>query len=353
MNRKRLYVLCGFVIAAFVYVHFMTQHSALTFFKAGIAGKLFNENSPETLNRYQERDSRQSDNTNKIDDRKRKTNVLETPGKNSVTRERKAHYLDVIPNVDRLGNRMFTYASRRGIADEINFVPILSRTDPILKLFEINLNKSVPTLNLQNNAIKHEINTGYYTEELMSPFIDKTTNITIRGHLQSWKYFQGIETDIRKEFTLKADIKARIKDIFNKLNISRRIKVGVHVRRGDFVKLKNEGYNVPSPSYFYKAMDMFRKRLTSPVFVMCSDDKKWIIDNLKVNDSFIVHESIEVDFGVLMSCDHSIISSGTFGWWSAYLTKGTSIYFSGFPAPPLLQYFNFPDYYPPDWIGFK
>ncbi|XP_050409360.1 galactoside 2-alpha-L-fucosyltransferase Sec1-like [Patella vulgata] len=66
-----------------------------------------------------------------------------------------------------------------------------------------------------------------------------------------------------------------------------------------------------------------------------------------------IRKDVEVDFGVLMSCDHSIISSGTFGWWTAYLTKGTSIYFKGFPSSPLLGCISPPDYYPSHWIGLE
>ncbi|XP_050405717.1 galactoside alpha-(1,2)-fucosyltransferase 2-like [Patella vulgata] len=89
-----------------------------------------------------------------------------------------------------------------------------------------------------------------------------STNISIYGYVQSWKYFHKIADEIRKEFTL-----------------------------------------------------------------------------------------VFIDFGVLMSCDHSIVSSGSFGWWTGYLTKGTTIYFRGYPGPEKMYKFHLDDYYPPHWIG--
>ncbi|XP_050410611.1 galactoside 2-alpha-L-fucosyltransferase Sec1-like [Patella vulgata] len=304
--------------------------------------------------------------TYKIDDPEKNTYKIDDPEKNGnhslkkdqisqieTDAEKKwTHFLGLERIWGRLGNHMFYYASLRGIADAINYTPILSRTDPILELFEINLNKSVSTLTLNNNVTKSEKCTGIFTEDLISP-INTTTNITVLGYLQSFKYFQNIESDIRKEFILKADIKARVKHIFNTFNITHRIKVGVHARRGDFVRLQREGYKLPTPLFFYKAMDMLRQNLTNPIFVMCSDDKKWVTDYLQFNNSVIVHESEEVDFGVLMSCDHSIISSGTFSWWTAYLTKGASIYFKGFPSTRLLGCISPSDYYPSHWIALE
>ncbi|KAK6188918.1 hypothetical protein SNE40_004997 [Patella caerulea] len=296
----------------------------------------------------------QTKNTYKIDDpdkngdlslKKDKQSQIET-----AAEKKRTHFLGLTGAWGRLGNHMFFYASLRGIGDAINYTPMLSRTDPILKLFEINLNNSVSTFTLNNNVVKGEKCIGTFTKDLMSP-MDKTTNITVFGYLQSFKYFQKIESEIRKEFILKADIKARINHIFNTLNITHRIKVGVHVRRGDFVH--RGGSKLPTPSYFYKAMNILRQNLTNPVFVVCSEDKKWVTDHLRFSDSVIVHENVEVDFGVLMSCDHSIISSGTFSWWTAYLTKGTSIYFKGFPSPPLLGCITPSDYYPSHWIGLE
>ncbi|KAK6189088.1 hypothetical protein SNE40_005131 [Patella caerulea] len=298
--------------------------------------------------------SNQTKSTYKIDDLEKNRNQLlkmdEISQIETAAEKKRTHFLGLKGAWGRLGNHMFFYASLRGIGDAINYTPMLSRTDPILKLFEINLNNSVSTFNLNNNVVKREKCIGIFTEGLMSP-INKTTNITVFGYLQSFKYFKKIESDIRTEFTLKADIKARVNHIFNTLNITQRIKVGVHVRRGDFVN--RGGSKLPTPSYYYKAMNILRRNLTNPIFVVCSEDKKWATDFLLFNDSVIVHESVEVDFGVLMNCDHSIISSGTFGWWTAYLTKGTSIYFKGFPSPPLLGCIIHPDYYPTHWIGLE
>ncbi|KAK6183142.1 hypothetical protein SNE40_010675 [Patella caerulea] len=248
----------------------------------------------------------------------------------------------------RLGNRMFHYASLRGIGASLKHIPLWKRTDPIFQLFEINYNKSVSPFRLDNRVFRNTTNMGIYTESIVD-MKNSSTNISIYGYVQSWKYFHNIEDEIRKEFTLQKDKADRVEAIFKGLNVTSRIKVGIHVRRGDFLHFL--GLTVAPKSYFDKAIEIFKKILVNPVFIVCTDDLKWVEMNLLTRDVLIVHESVFIDFGVLMSCDHSIVSSGSFGWWTGFLTKGTTIYFRGYPGPEKMYKFHLDDYYPPHWIG--
>jgi len=58
------------------------------------------------------------------------------------------------------------------------------------------------------------------------------------------------------------------------------------------------------------------------------------------------------DMAILTMCQHTIITVGTFGWWAAWLTNGTTVYYKDWPhRGSLLAAANsHADYFPPHWI---
>ena len=90
--------------------------------------------------------------------------------------------------------------------------------------------------------------------------------------------------------------------------------------------------------------------------MICSDDVAWARRNLKLGKGThtVIHLYLsfhsffsetahffcpgprEVDMAILSSCDSVIISTGTFGWWSAYLNVNATpdiYYYKHWPAP--------------------
>lgn len=62
-------------------------------------------------------------------------------------------------------------------------------------------------------------------------------------------------------------------------------------------------------------------------FIICSDDVAWARRNLKLGKEtahFFCPGPREVDMAILSSCDSMVMSTGTFGWWSAYLNVNAS-----------------------------
>lgn len=41
----------------------------------------------------------------------------------------------------------------------------------------------------------------------------------------------------------------------------------------------------------------------------------------------------EVDLAALVYCNHTIMSTGTFSWWAAYLADGDAVYYGDWPKP--------------------
>ena len=61
----------------------------------------------------------------------------------------------------------------------------------------------------------------------------------------------------------------------------------------------------------------------------------------------------EEDLAILSSCNHTIMTVGTYGWWAGYLAGGITVYYRNFPAKgsELVPWFSREDHFPPDWVG--
>lgn len=110
-------------------------------------------------------------------------------------------------------------------------------------------------------------------------------------------------------------------------NLSRVVKVGLHIRRGDFLEsdvMKANGIEVPNITYFTKAMDWFNANFENPVFIATSDDRQWCNEQLIDKGVFLTgnDNSAEQDMATISSCDHVITSLGTYSFWSGYLADG-------------------------------
>jgi galactoside 2-L-fucosyltransferase 1/2 len=240
-------------------------------------------------------------------------------------------------------------------------------------------------------------------------------NIVIIGYFQSWIYVAAVEDRLRRylqptKFAIHSigrffdDVRPRRwrptadrADKMTELTDYRRI--GIHVRVGDtfsasFYKI---GFTVPGRPYFRQALrrvlseednrrhdadrefvaDHRTDGIRRVQFLVATDDIEWVRDKLNLSSlvAEIVNESssrtpsggAELDadvsysighqpaFDMLMlsMCDAVVMTTGTFGWWSAWLANRTTIYFSNWPrkGSPLESQFNRRDYFPPNWIG--
>lgn len=100
--------------------------------------------------------------------------------------------------------------------------------------------------------------------------------------------------------------------------------VVVHVRRGDYKKRFNKGLLEPlDVDYYRRAKEAVGEK---GVFVVFSDDEKWVNDNL--GDVFgekmrVVRESDgQIAMIMMMHGDVWIIANSTFSWWAAFLGAG-------------------------------
>jgi len=160
------------------------------------------------------------------------------------------------------------------------------------------------------------------------------------------------------------------------------VYIGVHIRRGDMVI--DRKYTVADVGYFRRAVHFMMTKFPGRqlVFVVCSDDFRWSKDNFpdavsrgmrmtdhgNYSDSnvtsnkynatrwlvvFSKNHNGKEDLAILSSCNHTIMSVGTFGWWAAYLAGGLTIYYRKFPAERswLYHLFSREDHFLPEWVG--
>ena len=133
----------------------------------------------------------------------------------------------------------------------------------------------------------------------------KDCKIILDGYFQSEKYFAHNKEEIFKTWKLGGLIQCKG-------------WVGVHIRRGDYLKYPDKHILI-TKDWILKAMELF----PDYKFMFFSDEPDYIIKHivpgLKVQYSFSTQKDPMKDFEALAICEHQIISPSTFGWWAAYL----------------------------------
>ena len=264
-------------------------------------------------------------------------------------------------NAGRLGNEIFAFASILAIASHNNLNPVLSASSRLRNVFQI-------TTQIRNKSGGQW--RQFYEKEPCA--LDRRTinmhadmNVEVVGYLQSWKYFRNYEDMVRRqlrfvdEIRLAADsyIRSVVQRNFGP-NASGVVSIGIHVRRGDMASnaAYSSGYTVAGVGYLKSAIFYFTRKYKNVVFIVCTDDVGWCEKNVAPLDPRVViprrFKSAGVDLAILSRCQHTIMTTGTFGWWGAWLAGGTTIYYKRFPRPGsrIASVFNRYDYFPPQWI---
>lgn len=152
----------------------------------------------------------------------------------------------------------------------------------------------------------------------MQEYSDK--DCIVEGYWQNINYISPYADDLRKQIRLNISYPDKVRkwsSLIHECN-----SVGVHVRRGDFVKL---GWD-KGAEYYLNGMQYFVSKYPDIHFFLFSDDPDWCKDYLMIeNMCSVVHMNNKdgdlYEFELLKSCKHQIISESTFGWWAAFLNE--------------------------------
>jgi hypothetical protein len=108
--------------------------------------------------------------------------------------------------------------------------------------------------------------------------------------------------------------------------------VGVHVRRGDYLKPAFRGLMpVLTAGWYERAAHELCARHGELRFLVVSDEPGWARERLRLPGPTTVASldhppSAQEDLALLAACGHQVISNSTFGWWGARLgARGGSV----------------------------
>ena len=256
-----------------------------------------------------------------------------------------------------LGNQMFQYAFARTLSIKHNTTLVL---DTSYLQSKLPFSKLATQMKYELGVfdIEAKVETNYFSGKYLYPFakaeyllkkklnkirldtitesdfsfqkelFNSSDNSFIRGNFQSEKYFKIIEDLLRKEFTFKPTL-----DIVN-LNWIQKMKEGntvaIHVRRGDYVSLKqnvNKFAQIPI-AYYQKAIQYLSERVPNTSYFIFSDDIQWVRKHLQLEDypCYFIENNLSadkayIDMQLMSNCKHNIIANSTFSWWSAWLNN--------------------------------
>lgn len=231
----------------------------------------------------------------------------------------------------RLGNQLFQIASTIGIARSID----QEFTFPEWEYQHCFKNKLPTGKSVDAKFSLSETSCDYtpVARNLVGPAED----LNIEGYFQSEKYFLNAAEEVRRYFEFSDDVLTYIHNKHS--SILERYETAIHVRRGDYLNLKDV-YHTLSHLYYFKATSI----LLAKKAVIFSDDIEWCKTIFKDTDCHFVnereHDSYEIGYTstaeqnakkftfedvtelALMSMfKHTVIANSTFGWWAAWLNK--------------------------------
>jgi galactoside 2-L-fucosyltransferase 1/2 len=252
----------------------------------------------------------------------------------------------------------------------------------------LNEMKSVFVFNLQNLLLSHtvfesimknrshpiekitrEIGCRYLPELTHPNAMSQGTIFEMRGYWQTYLHFANYTNELREHiFVANESVLEKVAKFFldlyqrkfafapqfsleNHPSLKKQLAqsnhttwIGIHVRRSDFVQYKAAS----SDEYLFNAIEYYTRRYPNAHFVVASDDKsyckKLFHDRSNV---FLTPRSFSPgdDLITLSLCQHSIITGGTFGWWTAYLANGEVVHDTAYPTTCEKD-----EYYYPSWF---
>lgn len=145
----------------------------------------------------------------------------------------------------------------------------------------------------------------------------KKDNCVFVGYWQCVDYYGKIRGDLQQSLIVKPEFYTE--DFLKYRNmIDAGESTAVHVRRGDYIG--HNGFHALPFSYYFHAIQQTKGDL----FIF-SDDIPWCIEKFKTGyfDRKIcfIHLEDYLDFELMKSCTHQVISHSSFSWWAAFLNN--------------------------------
>jgi hypothetical protein len=224
-----------------------------------------------------------------------------------------------------LGNQLFIVATLLGIADQQHLEYRLKKVtttgctarstywDTVFHRLMYVDTLPVPTFPLRESSI-HTIESF--------PRVPEGKHAILRGYFQSFRYFEHL--DVHTLFQLPASEAEKVAErmrVYRERFAGRKLAF-VHVRRGDYVRLRSV-YPLLDNDWYTRALQPFDPQAWA--FLVFSDDPA-PMRSIPVLGSLTHVEHVtdpdeHVELFMMAACDGAIIANSTFSWWGAYLGR--------------------------------
>jgi hypothetical protein len=222
----------------------------------------------------------------------------------------------------RMCNQMFQIAAAKALSidNDVDFVcsnsvsgisPTINQT----KKYRKTIFEKIKFQNFTNQQkIIHHGSPDFSYKEIIYQ-----DNICLTGYYQSENYFKHRKDEIHKLFECPEKIRKFIFKNFDHL-ISNPNTCSVHIRRGDYLKLKEYHTNLTSEYY-----NSCFKKTKDKHLVFFSDDIEWCKTTFQQQKAtFVNTKSDIIDFYIMSFMKNNIIANSSFSWWAAWLNNNKS-----------------------------
>ena len=225
---------------------------------------------------------------------------------------------------------MFYYAGVMYVASLTGRRPFLltSKRTTLDKAFDLDIARKDRKDRCPVDHFYHRYIYGYDNRVKYLSRVSANVSVRLHGYFFSWRYVQPVDDLLRRRLQFRRKLTEFVGEFLRSnvprgWNASAFVRVGVHVRRGDFLGswAVGIGLTVASRHYLYRALAYFVRRYPRVQFIVASNDIAWCKNNIKrplysrerVSVIFSVRHSTEQDFALLASCNHTIMSTGNRG----------------------------------------
>jgi len=146
-------------------------------------------------------------------------------------------------------------------------------------------------------------------------------DIYLEGYWNEEKYFESVKDYIKNIYTFPKLKNNYHNEILQQIESTE--SVGIHVRRGDYIKFP-DSFPMCTPEFYFDALEIIKKNHPTLKCFVFSDDIEWCKKELSAldNPTFVennVKTEAFIDMMLMSKCKHNIIANSTFSWWSAWL----------------------------------
>lgn len=145
------------------------------------------------------------------------------------------------------------------------------------------------------------------------------------GYWQAMPYYISIREQLLQEFTFPTPC---VYNVAKAKEIKNGRSVGIHIRRGDYLKLP-DFQGVCDIDYYQRAIEMLLTNNSNYTFYIFSNDIEWCRENIEplLSDSSVSYVDFNQganscwDIYLMSQCENLIIANSSFSWWGAFLNQ--------------------------------